>query len=69
MNNSINNNNLSNTINNNNFSNNLFNTVQNQNNNLANSQDINVDLNEYVRDGLISRGLHVGRTQFPKVLD
>ena len=73
------NNNINNNMNNNNFNNN-FNTINsnmnnnnlnlsqnlNNNNNMMRSQDINVDLNEYVREGLESRGLHVGRTQSPR---
>ena len=73
MNNNMNNNNFNNNFNtiNGNMNNNNLNLSQNlnnnnNNNNMMRSQDINVDLNEYVRTGLESRGLHVGRTQSPR---
>ena len=81
FNNNLNNNNVNNNMSNNNMNNNYNNTnnnMNNMNNNLNNSnalntnpnnmnrsQDINIDLNEYVREGLESRGLHV-RTQSPR---
>ena len=58
----MNNNNNNNNINNNSY---YLNTSPNLSNNLNSSQDINIDLNEYVREGLELKGLHV-RTQSPR---
>lgn len=51
----------------NNFNNGNNNNMQNYNynNNLNRSQDINVELNDYVKRNFESRGLHVGRMQSP----
>ena len=64
------NNNYNNQINNKNFNNNIveektenINISNNQNgNNLYKSQDINTGLNEWVRNDLVSRGLHIRRS-------
>ena len=56
MNNNNNNNIMEENYENNNIPNNL------NNNNLYKSQDINIGLNEWVRNDLVARGLHVGRS-------
>ena len=72
----INNNNLNTNINNTNMNNNNINNMNSNNfgnnnvsrngqNNMVKSSDINIDLNEYVREGLESRGLHI-RTNSPR---
>ena len=61
MNNNTNNYNLNNN-NTNNINNNVPNAGQN---NMMKNSDINIDLNEYVREGLESRGLHI-RTNSPR---
>ena len=66
------NNNMNNKYNNiNNNMNNMNNNLNNNNilninlNNMNTSPDINKDLNQYIREGLKSRGLHL-RTQSPR---
>ena len=62
------NNNNTNNINNNNMISNNFNNNNSPNNgqnNLMRNSDINIDLNEYVREGLQSRGLHI-RSSSPR---
>lgn len=59
----LNNNNINNNMNSNNFNNN--NSLNTGQNNMLKNQDINIDLNEYVREGLESRGLHI-RTSSPR---
>ena len=80
MNDTLENNNRFNYNNNNNFGNNnvinnklneerssSLNIPSNQNeNNIYKSQDINIGLNEWVRNDLESRGLHVGRSVSPR---
>ncbi len=72
----INNNNLNTNINNTNMNNNNINNMNSNNfgnnnvsrngqNNMVKNSDINIDLNEYVREGLESRGLHI-RTNSPR---
>ena len=58
----LNNNNINNMNSNNFGNNNASNTDQN---NMVKSSDINIDLNDYVREGLKSRGLHI-RTSSPR---
>ena len=60
-NNDMNNNNNNNNIMEENYENNNIPNNQN-NNNLYKSQDINIGLNEWVRNDLVARGLHVGRS-------
>ena len=55
------NNNNNNNIMEENYENNNIPNNQN-NNNLYKSQDINIGLNEWVRNDLVARGLHVGRS-------
>ena len=72
--NNINNNTLYNRFNSNikdNNNNDLYNTIVptyniTRNNELRNSQEINQGLNNYVRENLQSRGLHVGRISSPR---
>ena len=60
-NNDMNNNNNNNNIMEENYENNNIPNNQN-NNNLYKSQDINIGLNEWVKNDLVARGLHVGRS-------
>ena len=67
------NNNNNNRVKNNNINNNLLeersvnlNLSNQKENNLYKNQDINIGLNEWVRNDLESRGLHVGRSISPR---